>query len=442
MTFNLLLQSNRIQVEFKQRGKKMRTVESAGANLVKAANFAERNIALGKPEEQGCFRENRLFLGCAPHNNNFFSLSNSGSVPRSSQLTLLIGCIFCILPSFCSLFAKPVKSLRPVILNPEPSVQNSLPPQQLSHAIGTTVRRIFEERKSGVIRVEAIDKHGKLYGSGFFADPFGTIYTLSSIVSGATSLVVLQNNERLPARLLTSDLRSGLALIKVDQQGPFIPTGDPSKLQIGYPLLAIGYPLNLQEAPSFGVIGSFDHQYDNSYFATLHIRANVPIQRGFGGAPVLNMNGEVIGIIVSGVEGGSGCYVLPITAMEKIWKDFERFGEIRHGRIGVLVEEAKQPVAGSTAMVSGLELETPAASCGLKRGDVIIRIDRTKVSTVEDVLDASFFLTAGDIAQIAIMRGGQQLTLEARAASYPHTSPPPQTDRLDLRTVPSSPLQQ
>jgi|GEM_PF-547616 len=416
----------------------------AGASLVNTS-FVEKTVALRKFEVQGCSCEKGLFRKRASHNNHCFPSRNLGSALRFfQQLTLLIECVCCVLLSMCSLLAKPIKAFQnsePGIPHPEPNVQNILPSQQLSHVIGTTVRRIFEEKKSSVVRVEAIDKRGKLYGSGFFADPSGTIYTLSSVVSGATSLVVLQNNERLPARLLTSDSRSGLALIKVDQQGPFISAGDPSALQLGDPLLAIGYPLDLQATPSFGVIASFDRRYDNSYFATLHIRANMPIQRGFGGAPVLNMNGEVVGIVISGVDGGSGCYVLPITAMEKIWRDFERFGEIRHGWIGVLVKEAKYPVAGSTALVSGLEPGTPAASCGLKPGDIILRINQTKVNTIEDVLDASFLLTAGDAAQIVIMRGNKQSTLEARAASYPHSNPTPQIDRLNLRVAPPHPLQ-
>jgi serine protease Do len=366
--------------------------------------------------------------------------SSNSSLRFSRYLALFVGCICSILPF--TLFANLPQLMQgpgPAMPDSPTSDQNSLPPQELSKAIGATVRRIFEERKLSIVRVEAIDKRGKLYGTGFFADPFGTICTLSSLVNGATSLVVIQNNERIPARLLTSDPRSGLALIKVNRHGPFIPVGNVSKLQLGDPLLTIGYPLNFQETPAFGVIASFDHRWNNSYFATMHIRANAPIQRGFGGAPVLNMNGETIGVIVSSIEGNSGCYILPITAMDKIWGDFERFEEIRHGWIGVLVKEAEQPIAGSTAVVSGLEPDTPAASCGLKRGDVIIRINQTKVKTIEDVLDASFFLTAGDAVQIVIMRDGKQLILEVRPAPYPHASPTYQTYRLDLRTSP--PLQ-
>lgn len=300
--------------------------------------------------------------------------------------------------------------------------QRAISSQELSDTIGTTIRRILAERKSAVVRVEAVDKHGKLYGSGFFADPFGTIYTLSSIVNGAANLTVYQGNESLPARLLVSDPRTGLALIKVDECGPFLPTGDPSKLQIGDPLLAIGYPPDLDESPAFGVIAGFDRRYKNSYFATTHIRANLPVQRGFGGAPVVNMDGQVVGIVVSGIEGGTGCYVLPIIAMEKIWRHFERFGAVRHGWIGVIVKEAKTPVAGSTASISELQPRSPAASCGLKPGDIIVRIDETKINTAEDVLDASFLLTAGDIAQIVVVRAGKELTLEMRAAPRPHSN--------------------
>ncbi len=369
--------------------------------------------------------------------------AKSGCWARGGAACMLRS-IFCLLLTLSSLFAEQETSephvaasasAAPPVAEQKTKARNLISPEELSQAIATTVRQTLEEQKGAVIQVEALDERGKLYGSGFFADPFGTIYTLSSVATGATSLVVIQGTKRLPARLLVSDSRSGLALIKVKAEGAFLVPGDSSKLQIGDPLLAIGYPQALQESPSFGIIAGFDRRYGNSYFSTTHIRTSIPVQRGFGGAPVLNMRGEVIGIIVSGLEGGGGCYILPIAAMEKIWKDFERFGEIRHGWMGVLVAEAPDSVAGSTATISGLEPGTPAASCGLKRGDVIIRIGETQIHTAEDVLDASFFLTAGELTSIEIIRAGEEMTLEVRSVTHPHANTSEiQVEPLNLRS--------
>ena len=86
--------------------------------------------------------------------------------------------------------------------------------------------------------------------------------------------------------------------------------------------------------PSFGMIAGFDRKCLGRYFSTTHLRVNLPTQRGEAGAPLLNLNGEVVGIVVSSLENNSACYALPIDAAEKIRGDFVRFGEARHGWIG------------------------------------------------------------------------------------------------------------
>src|SRR5438045_7566604 len=101
------------------------------------------------------------------------------------------------------------------------------------------------------------------------------------------------------------------------------------------------------------------------------------------------MKGEVVGIVVSSLENSSSCYALPIEAAEKIRSDFVRFGEVRHGWIGANVAEAKTPEEGSRAEIT--ELAAPAADCGIKPGDILLQVGRTKVQEPEDVLDASFF---------------------------------------------------
>src|SRR6202023_2322073 len=105
--------------------------------------------------------------------------------------------------------------------------------------------------------------------------------------------------------------------------------------------------------------------------------------------------GEVVGILVSSLENNNSCYALPIEAAEKILSDFVRFGEPRHGWIGANVAEASEPVEGSRAVTKDIMKDTPAAESGMKQGDVVIQIGRTKVHEPEDILDASFFLPAG-----------------------------------------------
>src|SRR6266404_7336901 len=106
------------------------------------------------------------------------------------------------------------------------------------------------------------------------------------------------------------------------------------------------------------MIAGFDRKCFGGYFPTKHLRVNLPSQRGEGGAPLLNLKGEVVGILLYTFENNS-CYALPIDAAEKIRSDFVRFGEPRHGWIGANVGEAPNEVEGSRAVITDLIGPTP-----------------------------------------------------------------------------------
>ena len=216
-----------------------------------------------------------------------------------------------------------------------------------------------------------------------------------------------------------ADIRSGTAILKVDLVTPALPIGKSEELEVATPVVSIGYPLDLPKTPSFGMVAGFDRKYLGRYFSTTHVRLNLPTQRGEAGAPLLNMKGEVVGIVVSSLENNSSCYAVPIEAAEKIRSDFVRFGEARHGWVGINVSEAPAPVEGSRAEMTQIMKGTPAASSGVKSGDILLQVGRTKVTQPEDVLDASFFITAGDTVPITVVRGGEKLTFNVRAELHP-----------------------
>ena len=221
-----------------------------------------------------------------------------------------------------------------------------------------------------------------------------------------------------------ADVRSGTAILKVDETTPALPIGKSEELEVATPVISIGYPLDLPETPNFGMIAGFDRKYLGRYFSTTHLRVNVPTQRGEAGAPLLNMKGEVVGIVVSGLENNSACYAVPIEAAEKIRSDFVRFGEARHGWIGVNnVSPASQQVDGSRAMVTQVTEDTPAARSGLKEGDMLLQVGKKKISEPEDVFDASFYITAGDTVPITVMRGNQKMTFHVQATMHPASAP-------------------
>src|SRR5437764_964250 len=280
------------------------------------------------------------------------------------------------------------------------------------------VKDVFERCAKAVVKIEATDQHGELSGTGFFIDPTGTLYTAYSVGGEADNITVEFKGKKYPARQLMADLRSGIAMLKVDLASPALPIANSEQLEIATPIVAIGYPLDLAETPSFGMIAGFDRKCFGGYFPTKHLRVNLPPQRGEGGAPLLNLKGEVVGILLYTFENNS-CYALPIEAAEKIRSDFVRLGEPRYGWIGTNVQEAATPVECSRAVTTKVMKDTPASEAGLKPGDVVLQIGRTRVHEPEDILDASFFLTAGDAVPITIARDGEKITFQIQADSYP-----------------------
>ena len=287
------------------------------------------------------------------------------------------------------------------------------------------VKEVFERAAKAVVKIHGVDEHSEISGTGFFIDPTGTLYTAYTVGGEAGNFTIDFNGKRYPARQVLADIRSGMAILKTDVATPALPIGKSEELEVATPVVAIGYPLDLPETPNFGMIAGFDRKYLGRYFSTTHLRVNLPTQRGEAGAPLLNMKGEVVGILVSSLENNSACYAVPIEAAEKIRSDFVRFGEARHGWVGINVSEAAKQVEGSRAEMTQVMEGTPASGSGIKPGDILLQVGRKKVHEPEDVLDASFFITAGDTVPITVMRGNEKLTFNVHADLHPSSQRPP-----------------
>lgn len=299
--------------------------------------------------------------------------------------------------------------------------------------ISREVRQVFEHCSKAVVKIHAVDEHSELSGTGFFVDPTGTLYTSYSVGGEAGSFTVEVGDKKYQARQLLADLRSGLALLKVDAPTPCLPIGKSEDLSVATPVVAIGYPLDLPITPSFGMVAGFDRMFLGRLFSTTHVRVNMPTQRGEAGAPLLNFKGEVVGILVSSLDSGSACYALPIAAAEKIRSDYVRFGEARHGWIGINVERCAEAVDDSHAEMTQIMDGTPAAGSGIKAGDILLQVGKTKVREPEDVIDASFFITAGDTIPITVVRDGEKMTFNVSADFHPATRREPVISLRDTK---------
>ena len=291
-------------------------------------------------------------------------------------------------------------------------------------AIGREVAGIFAKCKDAVVRIQATDVYGPHAGTGFFIDPMGTIYTHYAVAGRSWDLTVEFGSKRYPAECLLADPRSGVALLHIQApRTPFLPIGRSQDIHVASPVVTIGYPMDLPACPSFGLVAGLDQEFAGRFLTTTHIRANVPVQAGEQGAPVMNANGEVIGILVCRLEFGASCLALPIQAAEKVRADYLRFGQPRPGWIGVTV----QPVGGDPngeVEVSDLAEDTPAANSGLKAGDILEQVGNTPIHKFGDLRDASFYLTADEMVAITVRRGDQQITVRALAIDEPGTTLP------------------
>jgi serine protease Do len=293
--------------------------------------------------------------------------------------------------------------------------------EQSATTISRQVKDIFERAGKAVVKIHGVDQHSPICGTGFFIDPTGTLYTAYTVGGEADSFTVDFGGRKYPAKQLVADIRSGTAMLKIDATTPAMPIGKSEEMEVATPVVAVGFPLDLPETPNFGMIAGLDRKYLGRYFSTTHLRVNLPTQRGEAGAPLLNMKGEVVGIVVSSLENNSGCYAVPIEAAEKIRSDFVRFGQARHGWIGINVSEVPQPVEGSRAEMTQIMEQTPAARSGIKQGDILLQVGQKKITQPEDVLDASFYITAGDTVPITVMRGNRKITFNVQATFHPAT---------------------
>src|SRR5437667_3213935 len=334
----------------------------------------------------------------------------------SKRSIVALALIFC---SGGSLLFAQEKSAAPTTDQTKQLLERAAAQAESTGAISHQLKDIFQRVAKAVVKIHGVDEHSEICGTGFFVDPTGTLYTAYTVGGEAGNFTIEFGGKKYPARQLLADIRSGTAMLKIDAATPALPIGKSEELGVAAPVVAIGYPLDLPETPNCGMIAGFDQKYLGRYFSTTHLRVNLPTQRGEAGAPLLNMKGEVVGIVVSRLENNSACYAVPIEAAEKIRSDFVRFGEDRHGWVGINVSEAAEPVEGSRAEMTQIMEGTPAAGSGIKPGDILLQVGRKKVTEPEDVLDASFFITAGDVVPITVLRGNQKLTFNVRAGFHP-----------------------
>ncbi|MBS0658624.1 MAG: trypsin-like peptidase domain-containing protein [Verrucomicrobia bacterium] len=305
----------------------------------------------------------------------------------------------------------------------KPSSAEPAPPSKISEEVAG----IFAKAHPAVVRITADDEHGQLCGTGFLVNPNGTIFTTYSVAGESWNLNIELGDKTYSAVRLVADAHSGLAVLKILKEAsvstPFLPFGKPSELNVASPLVSIGYPMDLPATPNVGYVAGFDRKYQGGFLSTTHLRANIPVHRGEQGSPILNLKGEVVGILVARMDDGKGtAFALPITAARKVFLDYERFGAPRPGWIGVQISAAGEAFnkEGTEAVVGEMPPNSPAAKAGIKEGDVLLEVAGVAFKRPSDMVDVSFFLSGGDRVPVKVRRGDEVITVQVRAIDNPH----------------------
>jgi Do/DeqQ family serine protease len=269
-------------------------------------------------------------------------------------------------------------------------------------------------------------------GSGVIIDgERGLILTNAHVIQrSGTVKVVLQDEREYEARIVGADPESDLAVLKIEprEKLPSIAMGNSDDLMIGEAVIAIGNPFGFSHTVTTGVISALNRSIrtDDRVFQDF-IQIDASINPGNSGGPLLNINGELIGINTAIYAKAQGIgFAIPIGKARRIVSDLIQFGEVKPVWIGVVVQELDEKIARyldytgrKGVLVNAVEPESPAQRAGMREGDILVAIGRKKISGLDDYWAASQAVTAGDTLEIQVWRTGRTQTMRVKPEEFP-----------------------
>lgn len=270
-------------------------------------------------------------------------------------------------------------------------------------------------------------------GSGFIISKNGYILTNNHVVDGADKITVMLSDERkFDAELIGSDPESDVAMIKIKDSGklPTLPLGDSSALEVGEWVIAIGNPFGLDQTVTVGVVSATGrssvgiNEYEN------FIQTDAAINPGNSGGPLLNINGEVIGInsaLFSRTGGYMGIgFAIPINMVKAIQSQLKDAGKVTRGWLGVVIQDVDENLAKSFGLdkaegilVSEVQSDSPAEDAKILQGDVILKLNGNTLTDVADLRNRVALLAPKSVAKLDIIRNGKSQTIEVTIGERP-----------------------
>ena len=232
-------------------------------------------------------------------------------------------------------------------------------------------------------------------GSGFiFAD--GLIMTNAHVVNGSDKVIVgLTNGKKLKAKLIGQDFFTDLAVLKIEGKGPWpkADLGDSAKIKVGDWAIAVGNPFGLENTVTLGIISNLNRNvtqlgiYDKKLDL---IQTDAAINPGNSGGPLLNSDGEVIGIntLIRSGPGAGLSFAIPINKAKAIAYQLIKNGKVIHPMIGIsLIEESNSEINANVVKVGYIVPNSPAEKSGIMLNDILIKVGNKDIETASDVID-------------------------------------------------------
>lgn len=271
-------------------------------------------------------------------------------------------------------------------------------------------------------------------GSGFIVSSDGLILTNAHVVDNATEVTVkLTDRREFKAKVLGSDPQTDIAVIRIDAKDlPIVRLGDPSKIRVGEPVLAIGSPYGFENTVTAGIVSAKSRSLPDDTYVPF-IQTDVAVNPGNSGGPLFNQRGEVIGInsqIYSQTGGYQGLsFAIPINVAKKVEQQLVEHGKVTRGRLGISVQEVNQALAQSFnlpkpagALVNSVEPDSPAAKAGVKAGDVIVQLGDDVIDHSGDLPEHVADLQPGTETRLKVIRKGEPMALTVKIGAVKETS--------------------
>ncbi|MBA4287642.1 MAG: serine peptidase [Pseudomonas sp.] len=268
-------------------------------------------------------------------------------------------------------------------------------------------------------------------GSGFIISADGYVLTNNHVIADADEIIVrLSDRSELEAKLVGTDPRSDVALLKVEGKGlPTVKLGKSEELKVGEWVLAIGSPFGFDHSVTAGIVSAKGRSLPNESYVPF-IQTDVAINPGNSGGPLFNLAGEVVGInsqIFTRSGGFMGLsFAIPMSVAMDVADQLKADGKVSRGWLGVVIQEVNKDLAESFgldkpagALVAQVMEEGPAAKGGLQVGDVILALDGKPIIMSADLPHLVGALKPGSKVELDVVRDGSRKSLKLSIGALP-----------------------